>query len=70
MQNCGSESRTIYLDWNYKNIICIGCFRGNQGEAIKAISKKYQYNHKERDKYIENVKDCFTMWEKINFQKQ
>ena len=66
VQNCGSEGRTIYLDWNDKNIICIGCFRGNEEEAIQAISKKYQYNYEERDKYIKNVKECFAMWKKIN----
>ncbi len=65
VQNCGAESRTIYLDYNNKNIICIGCFRGNEKKAIEAISKKYQYNHEKRNKYIENVKECFAMWEKI-----
>ena len=70
VQNCGSDSRTIYLDWNDKNIICIGCFRGNEKEAIEAISKKYQYNYGKRDKYIENVKECFLMWKRLKKDNQ
>ncbi|WP_418186763.1 hypothetical protein [Aliarcobacter lanthieri] len=65
VHNCGIGSRTIYLDRNDKNIICIGCFRGTQDEAIQAISEKYKYNHNERDKYIQNVKDCFDLWEQL-----
>ncbi|MBL3518952.1 hypothetical protein H0A43_00500, partial [Arcobacter lanthieri] len=65
VDNCGIENRTIYLDLKDKNIICIGCFRGTQDEAIKAISEKYKYNHDERDKYIQNVKDCFGLWEQL-----
>ncbi|MFW3413088.1 hypothetical protein ACN9J3_10180, partial [Aliarcobacter butzleri] len=69
VHNCGVERRTIYLDYNDKNIICLGCFRGTQDQAIQAISEKYKYNHDERDKYIQNVKDCFDLWEEIKGAK-
>jgi hypothetical protein len=68
--NCGVEDRTIYLDFNDKNIICIGCFRGNKEKAIEAIEKKYKYNKEEMNKYIEKVNNCFKIWEdKENEQK-
>ncbi|MCR8711316.1 hypothetical protein, partial [Aliarcobacter butzleri] len=69
VHNCGIENRTIYLDYNDKNIICLGCFRGTQDEAIKAISEKYKYNHDKRDKYIQDVKDCFVLWEQLKGAK-
>ena len=60
--DCGNEKRAIYLDIKDKRLIRIGCFTGNESEAIHAIKQKY---HGEKaDAYTAKVRECFAIWQK------
>ena len=61
--NCGDEYRAIYLDFEDKRLIRIGCFIGDESEAIHAIKQKY--SGKKADAYITKVKECFALWERM-----
>ena len=61
--DCGKEKRAIYLDLKDKNLICIGCFFGDESEAVKAIKQKYI--GEKADAYISKVRECFEIWEKM-----
>ena len=57
--DCGNEKRAIYLDIKDKRLIRIGCFTGNESEAIHAIKQKY---HGEKaDAYTAKVRECFNL---------
>lgn len=61
--NCGNEDRAIYLDLEDKSLIRIGCFIGDEPEAVKAIKQKYI--GEKADAYISKVRECFEIWEKM-----
>ena len=61
--NCGNEDRSIYLDLKDKSLIRIGCFIGDEPEAIHAIKQKY--SGKKADAYITKVRECFAIWERM-----
>ena len=61
-ENCGEFERTIYLNHIDPTLIHIGCFVGTKEEAIKKIKEKYKGAAME--KYIQDVKDVFEMYEK------
>ena len=67
--DCGVEKRYIYIDLEDKTIIRIGCFKGTRDEAIKAVSKKYQYNKEEMNKYIEKIEKCFSMIDELKLTR-
>lgn len=66
--NCGNKIRAIYLDIEDKRLIHIGCFIGNEAEAIHAIKEKYEGNSAES--YIAKVRECFRIWEQIKNKQE
>ena len=61
--DCGNEDRVIYLDFNDKNLIQIGCFKATKDEAIARI--KENYLGEEQEKYIEKIEECFNLYKKL-----
>ena len=59
VHGCGRYKRTIYLTYNDRSKIQIGCFIGTQKEAINKIKEDYEGNL--RDKYISQVNECFEL---------
>jgi hypothetical protein len=56
---CGDHNREIYIRYDNKKIIHIGCFSGTKEEAIKRIENNY-YGTKKKD-YIDKVNLCFKL---------
>lgn len=57
VHNCGNNNRSIYLDYNDRSVIHIGCFVGNKHEAIERIKA----NYKDPEEYIKDVERCFEL---------
>ena len=62
--NCGDGDRAIYLDLVDKRLIRIGCFIGDESDAVHAIKRKYI--GKKSVEYIAKVRECFEIWERMN----
>ncbi len=62
VHGCGEDNRTIYLDWNDRSMIHIGCFKGTKEEAIQRIKEKY----KDPNQYIEQIEKCFALEKKYS----
>lgn len=59
VHNCGNENRSIFLDFEDKKLIRIGCFKGTKEQAIRAVNQKYA--GLKAKKYKKQIKECFNL---------
>ena len=64
VHKCGIFNRSIWLIFNNRNLIRIGCFTGTQELAIEIIKKDYKKGQAQQD-YIDKVNQCFKMQQEL-----